>query len=75
MKFAHSSRKRYQHAAAREEQYRCRIYKMSDVRTLRMDHVNGRSDTQNFQLLCSNCHKIKSREIDWKGHLMVDMLD
>ena len=77
-KFAHSSRKRYGHAAvqaAREDRYRCRICKMPDVRTLEMDHVNGRSDTQNFQLLCSNCHKIKSREVDWKGHLVADMLD
>jgi hypothetical protein len=71
-KFAHSSRKRYGHAAvqaARADRYRCRRCKMPDVRTLEMDHVNGRGDTQNFQLLCSNCHKIKSREVDWTGHL------
>lgn len=61
----------YGAAALRQAQaarFRCQDCRMPDVRTLHLDHVNGRQhDTTTFRLLCANCHNIKSRMSDWHG--------
>jgi|GEM_PF-4602505 len=61
----------YGAAALRQAQvarFRCQDCQMPDVRTLHLDHVNGRQhDTTTFRLLCANCHNIKSRTSDWHG--------
>lgn len=52
---------------ARESKYKCKRCSIGDVRVLNLDHVNGRDDLTSFQLLCANCHMIKSRQEDWTG--------
>lgn len=53
--------------AARSSRYRCEHCGFSDVRTLNLDHVDGRVKDAVFACLCANCHTIKSRERDWTG--------
>lgn len=53
--------------AARKTRYRCAVCKFDDVRTLNIDHVDGRVPGTGFACLCANCHTIKSREENWTG--------
>ena len=53
--------------AARRSRYRCEHCAFPDVRTLHLDHVDGRVATTAFACLCANCHNIKSRNSDWSG--------
>lgn len=53
--------------AARSARYRCETCGFSDVRTLNLDHVEGRVEDTPFACLCANCHAIKSRQFDWSG--------
>jgi len=53
--------------AAQRSRFRCEVCTASDVRVLVIDHTNGREDTTSFQMLCANCHQIKSRLFDWTG--------
>jgi hypothetical protein len=53
--------------AARQAHYRCQECGFADVRTLELDHVEGRRIASSFSCLCANCHKIKSRAVDWTG--------
>ena len=53
--------------AIRKAKYRCEGCNEGDVRLLVLDHVNGRSDTASFFVLCANCHQLKSRLFDWTG--------
>jgi len=53
--------------AARKAHYRCQVCGERDVRTFNLDHVHGTHDTNNFFLLCANCHHIKGRMFDWTG--------
>jgi hypothetical protein len=53
--------------AARRSRYRCEHCGFADVRTLNLDHVEGRIVGASFACLCANCHTIKSRQKDWKG--------
>jgi hypothetical protein len=53
--------------AARRSRYRCQQCTFPDVRTLNLDHVEGRVIGASFACLCANCHTIKSREKDWNG--------
>lgn len=46
--------------AAKKAQFRCKDCDESDVRTLQLDHVDGKG-SQRFKCLCANCHQIKSR--------------
>lgn len=62
-------RQRYGHAAvaeAKASKFCCRDCGFGDVRTLTLDHVEGRGAKQ-FRMLCANCHQIKSREKEWKA--------
>lgn len=52
---------------AREARYRCQNCGFPDVRTLHLDHVEGRIKSATFACLCANCHNVKSREKDWNG--------
>jgi hypothetical protein len=54
-------------ACARRAAYRCERCGFGDVRTLELDHVDGRAKASRFACLCANCHRIKSRVGDWKG--------
>lgn len=54
--------------AAQTARFRCQACGQSDVRTLQMDHVNGRDDKTTFQMLCANCHMVKSRLFDFTGN-------
>ena len=53
--------------AARNSRYRCEQCNFADVRTLNLDHIEGRVLNALFACLCANCHTIKSREKDWIG--------
>ncbi len=53
--------------AARGSRYRCQQCGFSDVRTLNLDHIEGRVINTSFACLCANCHTIKSRQRDWTG--------
>jgi hypothetical protein len=53
--------------AARASRYRCQECGFPDVRTLTLDHVEGRIMGTPFACLCWNCHSIKSRRYDWTG--------
>jgi len=53
--------------AARNSRYRCEQCGFPDVRTLNLDHIEGRVLNASFACLCANCHTIKSREKDWIG--------
>ena len=53
--------------AARTSRYRCDQCGFSDVRTLNLDHIQGRVADSSFACLCANCHTIKSRQHDWTG--------
>lgn len=53
--------------AARRSRYRCEACGFADVRTLNIDHVDGRVVGTAFACLCANCHAIKSRKLDWTG--------
>jgi hypothetical protein len=60
-----SERKRYGirvMPAARRARLRCERCGMPDVRTLNLDHINGRSGPTEFQVLCANCHHLKNFE-------------
>lgn len=60
-----SERKRYGikvMPAARRACLRCERCGMPDVRTLNLDHIDGRSGPTEFQVLCANCHHLKSFE-------------
>src|SRR2546426_13721 len=62
-----SLRSTYGHAAAAEARaarFRCRDCGQFDVRTLQLDHVDGRG-SKRFRCLCANCHQIKSRLHNW----------
>ncbi len=52
---------------ARRAQYRCERCGIADVRVLEFDHVEGRGSNKRFAVLCANCHRIKSRAVDWGG--------
>jgi len=52
---------------ARNARYRCDRCSFPDVRTLNLDHVQGRVKDTSFACLCANCHNIKSRQQDWTG--------
>jgi hypothetical protein len=63
-------RKSYGHDAlrcARASRYRCQNCGFPDVRTLHLDHVEGKIAGATFACLCANCHNIKSRKSDWTG--------
>ena len=47
--------------AVRNSKYRCSICHFPDVRTLQLDHIDGRIENTEFDCLCANCHQIKSR--------------
>ena len=55
--------------AARNAKYKCQNAEcgFSDVRSLELDHVNGKKSkyTAIFACLCANCHNIKSFTHDW----------
>jgi hypothetical protein len=55
--------------AARNAKYKCQNAEcgFSDVRSLELDHVNGKKSkyTAVFACLCANCHNIKSFTHDW----------
>lgn len=53
--------------AARTSRYRCDTCGFGDVRSLNIDHVDGRITGTAFACLCANCHAIKSRRFDWSG--------
>lgn len=53
--------------AAQKARFRCQACGESDVRTLQMNHVNGRNDNKTFMMLCANCHMVKSRAFDFTG--------
>src|SRR5262245_23039474 len=53
--------------AARLSRYRCNECGFADVRTLNLDHIDGRVAGTAFACLCANCHAIKSRKFDWTG--------
>ena len=53
--------------AARRSRYCCERCGFADVRTLNLDHVEGRGVATPFACLCANCHTIKSRQEDWIG--------
>lgn len=46
--------------AARRARFRCEDCGHDDVRTLQIDHVDGRKGETDLQCLCANCHQIKS---------------
>jgi len=48
--------------AARRSRLRCERCNMADVRTLNLDHIDGRIVDTEFQVLCANCHHIKTCE-------------
>lgn len=52
---------------ARQARYRCEKCGNSDVRVLEFDHIRGRVAGSGLDCLCANCHRIKSRELDWTG--------
>jgi hypothetical protein len=63
-------RKSYGYAAlrcARLARYRCKVCGNRDVRVLEFDHIKGRVAGSEFACLCANCHRIKSRALDWTG--------
>jgi hypothetical protein len=60
---------------ARKAHYRCEICGYSDVRTLHIDHVEGRIKGTKFACICANCHNIKSREKDWSGERRYQTLE
>jgi hypothetical protein len=65
-----SERKNYGKDAlisARRSRYRCDCCGFADVRTLNLDHVEGRVLNASFAYLCANCHTVKSREKDRRG--------
>lgn len=53
--------------AARTSRYRCVTCGFRDVRSLNIDHVDGRVAGTAFACLCANCHAVKSRRFDWSG--------
>lgn len=58
-----SERKRYGKKsilAARRARFRCEDCGHSDVRTLEIDHVDGRLGETDLRCLCANCYRIKS---------------
>jgi hypothetical protein len=59
--------------AARRSRYRCERCGFADVRTLNLDHVEGREIATPFACLCANCHTIKSRQEDWSGRARRDL--
>jgi hypothetical protein len=61
--------------AARNSQYRCQQCRFPDVRTLNLDHIQGRVANTSFACLCANCHNIKSRQQDWTGSRKYDLND
>ena len=66
-----SGRKNYSKPALhrmRQARYRCEDCSSPDARTLVLDHTVGRKvDPTKLQVLCANCHQIKSRLHDWLG--------
>lgn len=52
---------------AQKSYYHCNICGYPDVRTLQLDHVDGKILGTAFNCLCTNYHSIKSREKDWDG--------
>ena len=48
--------------AARNAKYKCERCNFPDVRTLQLDHINGKIMDTEFACLCANCHQIKSRQ-------------
>lgn len=59
-----SERKRYGTdavKAARLARHRCSECGHPDVRTLQIDHVEGRVGPTALQCLCANCHQIKTK--------------
>ena len=65
-----SQRKNYGAPAlkvARNAKYKCEECGFPDVRTLHLDHIQGRLSGSQFRCLCANCHNIKSRKEDWTG--------
>lgn len=46
--------------AARTARFRCEDCGHADVRTLQIDHVDGRHGESALRCLCANCHQIKS---------------
>lgn len=52
---------------AREVFYRCEKCGFPDIRALEIDHVEGHVLGGTFSCLCANCHKIKSRKMDWSN--------
>lgn len=69
-------RKSYGHAAlrcARAARFRCQVCGFPEVRTLHLDHVEGKIAGATFACLCANCHNIKSRKSDWSGRKRIAM--
>jgi hypothetical protein len=53
---------------ARAARFRCETCGFPDVRALQIDHREGRNlPGCTLQVLCANCHQIKSRAADWTG--------
>jgi hypothetical protein len=53
--------------AARNARYKCEDCNNPDIRTHCIDHMWREGSLIGFQLLCHNCHAIKSRKEDWTG--------
>jgi hypothetical protein len=55
--------------AVREAKYRCLRCSFPDVRTLQLDHIDGRTGDTEFDCLCANCHQIKTRATQQNKHV------